>query len=154
MYDHLISKGLNYISSWSYVSMACFIKVFKHAGDPVKAVLYGKMKGAQYSYSALEKSRVASLQFVWKKLRFSSHPRARVRHQGSPGTARAQPSWPVNCWLIGLINWFDLPKETWKFYLWKSTEKNCKFNYCKSKMVVSGMKWVNINIILVNTYIW
>ena len=67
MYDHLISKGLNYISSWSYVSMACFIKVFKHVGDPVKAVLYGKMKGAQYSYSELEKSRVASIWFVWKK---------------------------------------------------------------------------------------
>ena len=72
--------------------MACFIKVFKHVGDPVKAVLYGKMKGAQYSYSELEKSRVASLQFVGEKLRFSSHPRARVRHQGSPGTAKAQPS--------------------------------------------------------------
>ena len=41
--------------------MACFIKVFKHVGDPVKAVLYGKMKGAQYSYSELEKSRVASI---------------------------------------------------------------------------------------------
>ena len=64
MYDHLISEGLNYISSRSYVSMACFINLFKHGGDPVKAVLYGKMKGAQYSYSELEKSRVASLQFV------------------------------------------------------------------------------------------
>ena len=44
--------------------MACFIKVFKAGGDPVKAVLYEKMKGAQYSYSELEKSRVASIQFV------------------------------------------------------------------------------------------
>ena len=41
MYDHLISEGLNYISSRSYVSMACFINyLFKHGGDPVKAVLY------------------------------------------------------------------------------------------------------------------
>lgn len=67
MYDHLISKGLNYVSGKSYVSMACFIKVFKHGGDPVKAVLYEKMKGAQYSYSELEKSRVDSIWFVWKK---------------------------------------------------------------------------------------
>jgi len=61
MYDHLISEGFNYISSLSYVSMACFIKVFKHGGDPVRAVLYEKMKGAQCSYSELEKSRVASI---------------------------------------------------------------------------------------------
>ena len=61
MYDHLISKRLYYISSKSYVSMACFIKVFKHGGHSVKAVLYEKMKGAQYSYSELEKSRVASI---------------------------------------------------------------------------------------------
>ena len=40
MYDHLISEGLNYISSRSYVSMACFINLFKHGGDPVKVVLY------------------------------------------------------------------------------------------------------------------
>ena len=38
-----------------------------------------------------------------KKLRFSSHPRAKVRHPGSLGTARAQPCRPVNCWLIGLM---------------------------------------------------
>lgn len=67
MYDHPISKGLNYVSSKSYVSMACFIKVFKHGDDPVKAVLYEKMKRAQYSYSELEKSRVASIQFCKKK---------------------------------------------------------------------------------------
>ena len=35
----------------------------------------------------------------------------------------------------------------------KVQNKFCKFNYCKSKMVVSGMKWVKMNIILVNTYI-
>ena len=56
-----------YISSKSYLSMACFIKVSKHGGDPVKAALYEKMKVAQYSYSELEKSRVASIQFCKKK---------------------------------------------------------------------------------------
>ena len=34
-----------------------------------------------------------SIWFVWKKLRFSSHLRAKVRHQGPAGSARAQPFW-------------------------------------------------------------
>ena len=61
MSDHVISKRLNYISSRSYISMACFFEVFKHGDDPVKAVVYEKMKGVQYSSSELEKSRVASI---------------------------------------------------------------------------------------------
>ena len=32
------------------------------------------------------------MSFLWKKLRFSSFPRAKVRLQEPPGAARAQPS--------------------------------------------------------------
>ena len=130
--------------------MACFIKVFKHGGDPVKAMLSEKMKGAQYSYSELEKPGWPAYNFVWKKLRFSSHPRAKVRHRGPPGTARAQPCWPVNCWLIGLI----ICQNKLESFTCEKAQKKKKFNYCKSKKVVSGMKWVKMNIILANMYIW
>lgn len=66
-----------YISSNSYVSMVCFIKVFEHGGDPVKAVLYEKMEGAQYSDSELEKSRVASIQFCMKKTKIFESPKSK-----------------------------------------------------------------------------
>ena len=52
-------------------------------------MLWGKLKGAQCSETV--KSRVPSIWFVWKNLRFSSRPRAKVRCQGPPGSARAQP---------------------------------------------------------------
>ena len=35
----------------------------------------------------------------------------------------------------------------------KAQKKNCKVNFYKSKMVVSGMKWVKMNINSVNTNI-
>ena len=52
-------------------------------------MLWGKLKGAQCSETV--KSRVPSIWLVWKNLRFSSRPRAKVRRQGPPGSASAQP---------------------------------------------------------------
>ena len=48
-----------------------------------------KIEGAQCSEPV--KSRVPSIMICKIKLRFSSHPRAKVRHQVPPGFARAQP---------------------------------------------------------------
>ena len=56
-----------------------------------KAVLYLKLKGAQCSEPV--KSRVPSIMICMKNLRFSSRPRAKVRRQEPPGSARAQPWW-------------------------------------------------------------
>ena len=53
------------------------------------AVLLGKLKGAQCSEPA--KSRVPSMWFVWKKLRFSSHPRTIIWCQTPLGSAKASP---------------------------------------------------------------
>ena len=63
-----------------------------------KAVLWGKLKGAQCSETA--KSRVPSIWFVWKKIRFSNRPRAKVRCQGPLGSARTLPCFWYNhkCW--------------------------------------------------------
>ena len=47
-----------------------------------------KIEGAQCSEPV--KSRVPSIMICKKKLRVSSHPRAKVRRQGPPGPARAQ----------------------------------------------------------------
>ena len=47
------------------------------------------MKGAQCSETV--KSRAPRKWFVWKRLRFSGHPRAKVRGQGPLGSARTQP---------------------------------------------------------------
>ena len=49
-----------------------------------------KLKGTQSS--ELEKSRVLSAWFFWKKQRFSSWPRTKVGHQWQPRSARAQPA--------------------------------------------------------------
>ena len=48
-----------------------------------------KLKEAQCSEPV--KSRVASIGFLQKNLRFSSCPRAKGRHQGPMGSLRAQP---------------------------------------------------------------
>ena len=56
-----------------------------------KAVLYWKLKGAQCSEPV--KSRVPSIMICMKNLRFSSRPRAKVRRQEPPGSARAQRWW-------------------------------------------------------------
>ena len=48
-----------------------------------------KIEGAQCSEPV--KSRVPSIMICKIKLRFFSHPRAKVRRQGPPGCARAQP---------------------------------------------------------------
>ena len=45
-----------------------------------------------------------------KKMRFSSHPRAKVRQQGPPGSARRLPWWEFNIW----------NGPVWSFSLWIS----------------------------------
>ena len=62
-----------------------------------------------------------------KNLKFSSHPRAKVRHQGPPGSARAQPCvyTQFKIWVIS-YNSIYVNKQTWKWINKNKTKKEYK----------------------------
>ena len=72
--------------------------------------------------------------FCMKKLRFSSHPRTKVRHQGPLGSARAQP------W-IKTVSW--KPTRKCFFLMLHFHQQNCKnrvsFRFKFQNIILSSM---------------
>ena len=100
---NVVPAAENYSKTWRFISGSIFSFLLRSERPLLKktlvqyihctmykAVLYKKLKGTQCS--ELAKSSVPSIIMIsMKKLRFSSHPRTKVRHHGPPGSARAQP---------------------------------------------------------------
>ena len=70
-----------------------------------KAVLSENLKGTHCSEPV--KFRLPCIGFLWKKLRFLSFPRAKVRHQGSLGVARVQCTSLYEQWVSLTLRCFE-----------------------------------------------
>ena len=104
-----------------------------------KAVLQGKLKGAQCSEPV--KSRVPSIIMIcMKNLTFSSRPRAKVGSWGPPGSARAQP-WALQAEFRNVC-------VKWCFIIIRSHRAN---TFCPASVVSLSTLLVSVIIIITET---